>query len=143
MAMAAAARLASYERRYRDLARQLSEIGWIASGSVACRPERCGKANCACRSDPARLHGPYWHFTAKVDGKTVNKRLSEREAHLYEQWIANDRMARALLGEMREVAAKAQALILAEEASDPARDRPRTASPQTRRPSSRRRAGSA
>ncbi len=109
------ARLASYEHRYRDLARQLSEIGWIASGSVAYRPERCGKSNCACRSDPARLHGPYWHFTAKVDGKTVNKRLSEREARLYQQWIANYRTVRALLGEMREIAAKAQALILAED----------------------------
>ncbi|MGH9301706.1 MAG: hypothetical protein ACRD0E_07470 [Acidimicrobiales bacterium] len=38
-----------------------------------------------------------------MNGKTVNKRLSEREARLYQQWIANDRRARALLSKMRAV----------------------------------------
>jgi len=133
------AKLASYERRYRELARQLADIGFIASGSVALRYNRCGKAYCGCHADPPRLHGPYWRFTAKVDNKTVNKRLSEREARLYDQWIANDRTVRALLVEMRSVAANAQALILAEEASDVARNAPSTASPETRSPSSRRR----
>ncbi len=138
MITAPAARLASYERRYRELARQLAQIGWIASGSLALRPERCGKSNCACRSNPARLHGPYWHFTTKVDGKTVNKRLAESEARLYEQWIANDRTARALLGEMREVAAEAQALILAQqEPPSTTPHRRRSASPQTRKAASR------
>ena len=132
------ARLASYERRYRELAQELSEIGWIASGSLARRAERCGKAYCACSTDPSRLHGPYWHFTAKVDGKTVNKRLSERDAHLYEEWIANDRTVRSLLAEMRKVAAKAQALMLAEEPSDRSSPGPRRPSPENRRTSVRR-----
>ena len=69
------ANLASYQRRYRALARQLADIGYIASGSVALRYNRCGKAYCACHGDPPRLHGPYWLFTAKVNGKTVNRRL--------------------------------------------------------------------
>ena len=133
----ASLRLASYERRYRELAQKLSEIGWIASGSVARRVERCGKAYCACASDPQRRHGPYWHFTAKVDGKTVNKRLSERDAHLYEEWIANDRTVRSVLAEMREVAAKAEALMLAEEEAGHATSGPRRRSPENRRSSVR------
>jgi hypothetical protein len=132
------ARLAGYERRYRELAHELSEVGYIASGSVALRANRCGKANCACHDDPPRLHGPYWHFTAKVDGKTVNKLLSEDDARLYEEWIANDRKVRSLLTEMRSVAAKAQALMLTEKASAPARHRRRTASPETGKAVSRR-----
>jgi hypothetical protein len=132
MGTAAERQLASCERRYRDLARQLSEIGYIASGSVARRATRCGKASCACRDDPPRLHGPYWHFTAKVDGKTVNKRLSELEAQIYGEWIANDRTVRSLLAEMRTVAAEAQALILAEESSDRTRPGSRTGSPENR-----------
>ena len=143
MTKASQALLVSYERRYRDLAAQLAEIGWIASGSLGRRPERCGKSNCACRLDPARLHGPYWHFTAKVTGKTVNKRLAEPAARLYEQWIANDRTVRALLAEMREIAAKAQALILAEEATDASHDGPDGGSPETRRPSTQHRSKSA
>ena len=131
-------RLASYERRYRELAQQLSQIGYIASGSVALRANRCGKAYCACHDDPPRLHGPYWHFTAKVDGKTVNKLLNEDDARLYKEWIANDRLVRQLLTEMRSVAAKAQALMLAERESDPARQRRHSASPETTKAASRR-----
>lgn len=112
-----AARLDGYERRYRALARELADIGYIAAGSVAPRYNRCGKPNCACHAEPPRLHGPYWHWTAKVDGKTVNRRLSPREAELYNEWIANDRRARALLAQMRELAAKATGLILQEAVS--------------------------
>ena len=71
-------RLDAYERRYRALAAQLADIGYIASGTLAPRYNRCGKPNCACRADPPRLHGPYWHFTTKIEGKTVNRRLSPR-----------------------------------------------------------------
>jgi hypothetical protein len=139
MTTTSAAKLVSYERRYHDLAGQLANIGFIASGSVALRSNRCGKDNCACKGDPPRLHGPYWHFTAKVDGKTVNKRLSEGEARIYEEWIANDRKARDLLAEMRAVAAQAAPLILAQEQSTadetPARVGKRHSPETARRPS--------
>jgi len=59
-----------------------------------------------------KLHGPYWQWTAKADGKTINRRLTQREAELYSEWISNDRQARALLAQMRETAAKAAQLIL-------------------------------
>jgi hypothetical protein len=116
MRKASTAKLASYERQYRDLAAQLAAIGYIASGSIAQRYNRCGKSNCACHADPPRLHGPYWQWTAKVDGKTVNKRLSEREARLYREWIDNDREARSLLTQMRAIGAEVAALIIAEDA---------------------------
>lgn len=106
------ARIEGYQRRYRELADQLADIGYIAAGSVASRYNRCGKANCGCHGDPPRLHGPYYQWTAKVNGKTVNRRLTENEAKLYHEWISNDRQVRALLTQMREIAAKAQKLIL-------------------------------
>jgi hypothetical protein len=75
-------RLKRYEERYRELARQLGSIGYIAQGSLAPRFTRCGRATCACSADPPKLHGPYWHWSTKVNGKTVNRRLSERQATL-------------------------------------------------------------
>ena len=114
-------RLAAYERRYRELASQLADIGYIASGSVAARFNRCGKPSCACHADPPQLHGPYWHWTAKIDGKTVNRRLNNREARLYQEWIANDRTARNLLTQMRQAATKATDLLLTQAANDPNR----------------------
>ena len=114
-------RLAAYERRYRELASQLAGIGYIASGSVAARFNRCGKPSCACHADPPQLHGPYWHWTAKIDGKTVNRRLNDHEVRLYQEWIANDRTARNLLTQMRQAATKATDLLLTQAANDPNR----------------------
>jgi hypothetical protein len=110
--------LEDYERRYRELAHELAQIGFIASGSVAPRYNRCGKSTCRCHGDPARLHGPYFQWTAKVNGKTVNKRLTEDEATLYGEWIANDRRVRALIKQMREVASEAQQIMLEQAASE-------------------------
>ena len=112
MTRSTAQRLATLQRRYRALAAQLADVGYIAGGSITHRHTRCGNPNCRCRADPPQMHGPYWQWTAKVDGKTVTRRLSQTEAELYQEWIDNDRRLRAITAQMREVAAKASDLIL-------------------------------
>ena len=112
MPPAKASDLAGYERRYRQLLEQIAEVGFIRSGSVAPRYNYCGKPNCRCHADPPQPHGPYFQWTAKVNGKTVNRRLSAREAELYQEWIGNDRRLRALINELRAVAEQATDLIL-------------------------------
>jgi hypothetical protein len=116
MARSTATRLTLYQRSYRELAERVADIGFIAAGSVTLTHNRCGKPNCRCHADPPQLHGPYWQWTAKVDGKTVTKRLTPAEAKLYQEWISNDRQLRALITQMRDVAAKATALIMNENA---------------------------
>ena len=105
-------RLADYEKRYHELAAQLATIGLIHSGSVTRRYTRCATPGCKCNADPPQPHGPYYQWTAKVNGKTVTRRLNEREAALYQEWIANDRQLRRIVQQMRQVAAKATALRL-------------------------------
>ena len=112
----AAQSLADYERQYRDLLTQLSDLGFITAGSLASRYNRCGKPTCHCHADPPQPHGPYWQWTAKVNGKTVNRRLTNNQATLYQQWIANDRRLRALITDLRAIAAKATELIIKEAA---------------------------
>lgn len=107
-------RLARVRRRYDALLKEISEIGYIASGSLAPRYNRCGKPNCCCHRDPPQLHGPYWHWTAKENGKTVNRRLSDAEAEIYQQWITNDRRLRSLIEELHTVAHEATEIMLAE-----------------------------
>ena len=109
-------RLERYEEHYRELTRQLADIGYVISGSLAQRLTRCGRATCACSAEPPKLHGPYWHWSTKVNGKTVNRRLSEREAALYNEWLDNHRRAKALFAQMHELAAKATELILEQQA---------------------------
>jgi hypothetical protein len=112
MTRSTAQRLSRLQRRYRALAAELADVGYIATGSITRRHTRCGNPNCRCRSDPPQMHGPYWQWTAKVDGKTVTRRLSQVEAELYQQWIDNDRQLRAITAQMREVAAEATDLIM-------------------------------
>jgi hypothetical protein len=116
MARSRQARLAAHRRRYRELAAQLADIGLIAAGSITRRYTRCASPGCRCRADPAQPHGPYWQWTAKIDGKTVTRRLSETEARLYQEWISNDRQLRKLITQMRTEAAKATELIMADAA---------------------------
>ena len=108
--------LVDHERRSRELLEELTRIGFIRSGSVAPRFNDCAKASCRCHGDPPQPHGPYFPWTAKVNGKTVNRRLSAREAELYREWIGNDRRLRALVDELRRVAESAANLILEAEA---------------------------
>ena len=110
--------LAEYEGHYRELAGQLAGIGLIYSGSLTRRYTRCGTPGCKCHAEPPQLHGPYYQWTAKENGKTVTRRLSPAEAELYKEWIANDRQLRRILQQMRQLAVKAAQLKL-EQASKP------------------------
>lgn len=117
MPRSTATRLAAYQRSYHALAERVADIGFIAAGSITLRHNRCGKPNCRCHGDPPQLHGPYYQWTAKVDGKTVTRRLTANEASLYQEWIRNDRKLRALITQMRTVAAKATELIMKDSAA--------------------------
>lgn len=105
-------RLAALQRRYRALAAQVADVGYIAAGSITHRYTRCANTNCRCRADPPQMHGPYWQWSAKIDGKTITRRLSQPEADLYREWIDNNRQLRAITAQMRQVAAEASDLIL-------------------------------
>ena len=120
MARATTQDLAGHQRRYRELAAQLADLGYITAGSITRRHTRCANRNCRCHADPPQLHGPYWQWTAKVNGKTVTRRLTDTQAALYQEWIGNDRRLRDLLSQMRKVAAEATQLIMDEATNEPA-----------------------
>jgi hypothetical protein len=109
--------IAEYEQHYRELAAELATIGLIHAGSITHRSTTCGTPGCKCHADPPQLHGPYYQWTAKVNGKTVTRRLTETDAQLYQEWIDNDRRMRHIITQMRETAGKATALKLKAAAS--------------------------
>lgn len=117
MARSTADRLAAHERRYRQLAEKVADIGFISSGTVTRRYTRCSTPSCRCHGDPPQRHGPYYQWTTKINGKTHTRRLTKDEAALYNEWIANDRTLRNLIKQMRDVAAKAADLKLKQAAS--------------------------
>ena len=105
-------RLEDYERAYRSLTAELADIGFISLGSVVVRETSCGKPGCRCVGDPPRRHGPYSQWSRAVAGKTVSRRLDEREAGLYRGWIANRRRLEEIVARMEQISAAAGELLL-------------------------------
>ena len=107
-----ATRLETYERRYRALAAELIEVGFIRPGSLVVRETSCGKQGCRCQADPPRRHGPYYQWSRAVGGKTESRRLNERQAELYRQWIANRRRLEQIITEIETLSAAASEILL-------------------------------
>jgi hypothetical protein len=89
-------------------------------GSVGVRFQKCGKASCACASDPSARHGPYHTWTRVIDGKTHSRVLTPTQAELVRQQIASGAEFRALIEQFWEAA---------ERLADEAIATPRTAPP--------------
>ena len=64
----------------------LGEVGFCLPGSVSDERSRCGKTSCRCKADPPLLHGPYHHWTRKIDGRTVGRYLTDDQLERYAGW---------------------------------------------------------
>jgi hypothetical protein len=114
-----AARLDELQSRYRDLARQIPELGLISQGSVVLRHTTCRTPGCRCHADPPQPHGPYWQWTRYDSGKTITRRLSEPQARLYQEWIANRRRLVAIVAEMEKIGQQAAGILLLQALPEP------------------------
>ncbi len=82
--VAQSAVLERHAQRFRELKRDLEQLEYFCKGTVLKRMMKCGKAHCACASDPSKRHGPYYELTYKANGKTINVKLSAEAAPLYQ-----------------------------------------------------------
>jgi len=89
--------LARQAQRFQELKRGFDQLEYFCKGTVLKRMTKCGKAYCACASDLTKRHGPNFELTYKVDGKTVNVRLSPEAAPLYQAASRQFRKVKALL----------------------------------------------
>lgn len=117
-----AARLDELQRRHRDLARQILDLGLVSQGSVVLRHTTCRTPGCRCHADPPQPHGPYWQWTRYDSGKTITRRLTEAQARLYQEWIANRRRLAAIIAEMEKVGEQAAEILLQQAQPKPASD---------------------
>lgn len=95
------------DRRYEEVKKLVAPLGYFCRGTVLRRLMACGKPGCRCQASPPKLHGPYYQWTRKVEGKTVTMRVSATEAKLLRQWIANGRRFDALASKMEQVSLRA------------------------------------
>ena len=87
-------------KAYEALKEALQRLGYVRPGSLVQRFMPCGKPSCHCMADPASLHGPYYQWTMRIGGKTRTVRLTEDQARLCEEWIANHRKLKDIVRKM-------------------------------------------
>jgi hypothetical protein len=101
--------LANYAAQFERLKQPIEDMRFFCKGTVLKRMMKCGKPRCACHQDPAKRHGPYYEWTFKSKGKTVNIRLRPEEASVYAAAIQQYRKLKSIL--MRMEALSRRALI--------------------------------
>lgn len=131
-----ARRLRAAQDRFQQLSAGLSPKGFISSGSLVHRFGTCGKPNCRCHADPPQLHGPYWMLNQPPGVQPRTRHLTEAQARLYQEWIANRRQLTKAIKEMEKVSLRAVQILLEEAASSPTPS-PATPSTSAARPSRR------
>jgi hypothetical protein len=84
----------------RALADALGQVEGVLPGSVVVRRMRCGKAVCACQTDPEARHGPYIQWTRTVNGKTTTRYLNQAQHERYQQLFDNARQLKDLVAKL-------------------------------------------
>jgi len=99
------------ELRFRQVRQELHQLDYFLKGTVLKRMMKCGQPQCACHRDPAKRHGPYFEWTYKVKGKTVNVKLSPQAAPLYQAATKRHRKLKAVLTRMERLSPTALARL--------------------------------
>jgi len=82
------------------IAEQLAAIDFALPGTILQWHHCCKKPGCRCGADPPQLHGPYYQWTRKVNGKTVTRRLTPGQMERYRGWFDNAKRIRELAAEL-------------------------------------------
>ena len=88
------------QKRYTQLADQLSYMGPVLPGSIT---ERRIIGQASKKQIDRKKYGPYYQWTRKVYGKTVTVNLSGAQVDLFRKAIDNNRRLEQILREMREI----------------------------------------
>ena len=101
--------LRTQAQRFAQTKRELLEIEYFVKGTVSKRMMKCGQPHCACHQDPAKRHGPYFEWTYKLSGKTVNVKLTAEAASLYKAATKQQRKLKAVLSKLERLSRTALA----------------------------------
>lgn len=108
-------------QRFQALKADLARIEYFSKGTLLARLIKCGKPTCPCGADPQKRHGPYFEWTYKEQGKTVNVRLTAQAAPLFQAASQQYRKLKLTLARLEKLSRQAIARLAKEANSDSAR----------------------
>jgi len=84
---------------------QTISIDWpILHGTISTASAKCGQKNCKCHHDEKALHGPYYRWTGKLNGKITTITLTKEIAQECQWRIANYRKLQKDLESLLQIA---------------------------------------
>lgn len=98
-------------QRFHQAQQELQRLDYFFKGTVLKRMMKCGQPQCACHRDPSKRHGPYFEWTYKANGKTINVKLSPQAAPLYQAATKQHRKLKAILARMESLSRTALAQL--------------------------------
>ena len=108
---------AAHQQRFRQALQELQQLDYFLKGTVLKRMMKCGRPQCACHRDPAKPHGPHFEWTYKIEGKTVNVKLSPQAAPSYKAATKQHRKLKIVLARLERLS-KAALTHLAKQADN-------------------------
>src|SRR5580704_1256008 len=103
--------LGDADPHFRQARQELLQLDYFLKGTVLKRMMKCGKPQCACHRDPAQRHGPYFEWTYKAAGKTVNVKLSPQAAPIYQAATRQHRKLKTILARLERLSRTALAQL--------------------------------
>ena len=100
-------RIAADSQRFQELKADLARIEYFSKGTLLARMIKCGKPNCPCGADPKKRHGPYFEWTYKEQGKTVNVRLTAKAAPVFQAASQQCRKLKSTLARLERLSRQA------------------------------------
>ena len=97
------AAIEAQQRRFAELKRELQQLEYFCKGTVLRRMMKCGKPQCGCQADTTKRHGPYFEWTYKANGKTVNVKLTPETAPLYQAASGQYRKLKTVLNRLERL----------------------------------------
>jgi hypothetical protein len=104
-----AAALQRSAQHFQQFKQEFQRLEYFCKGTVLRRMVRCGRPQCACRRDPAQRHGPYFEWTYKAKGTTVNVKLTAHSARIYQAATQQYKKLKALLKRLERLSRTALA----------------------------------
>jgi hypothetical protein len=91
------------DQQFQNIKSEIADIDIAFSGSITERYMPCGKKGCKCQGQPPELHGPYYQWTAKINGITKTIRLQSSAVNSYKKWIGEGKRLDKLIAKWKEI----------------------------------------
>ena len=112
-------KIAADFQRFEELKAALTQIEYFSKGTVLARMVKCGRPKCPCGVNPKKRHGPYFEWTYKEKGKTVNVRLTTEAAPIFQHAAKQYRTLKSDLARLEKLSRQAITRLAKEADSKP------------------------